>query len=99
MDNKLTVIIGVVNSFRTLLNQEVSLEAQALFTAGYTNVEHDAVVTCWREKVRNNRIRPTTYARYLMDEKLVDWYDGSQISTKQSLPVGERKYATTGLGP
>merc|ERR1719412_1689711 len=84
MDNKLAVIIGVVTSLRTM--RKPSLEQQALFVVGYTVTEHDAVVSCWREKVRHDRIRPTSVARS-MEEKEVPWYDGSTISTKEWTPL------------
>merc|ERR1719319_884697 len=85
LDNKLAVIIGVINSIREI--KKPSLEAQALFVSGYTVVEYDAVVSCWREKVRHDRIRPTSVSRHVIDERQVPWYDGSDISSSEWTPL------------
>merc|ERR1719461_865517 len=53
----------------------------------YTTIEHDAVVAAWKEKVRHNLVRPTSYSRWAMPEKEVQWYDGSMISTKDWTPL------------
>ena len=58
MDNKINIAGGMIMRLRG--KYELSLEAQVFYHYGYTSSEHDVVLLAWKEKVRHDKIRPTS---------------------------------------
>jgi len=84
MDDKIKVFVGVLNN---QFNNDYSYEETTLFNLGYTAGEVDTVAVTWKEKVRHDRIRPTS--RIQNDESLdefLPWYDGTDIHRSQWTP-------------
>ena len=57
-DNKVAVFVAILNAMDMLLGW--SWEERQMFLVGYYAREYDAVVQVWLEKVRWDRVRPTT---------------------------------------
>ncbi len=55
-----------VNLFGTMVGtgKFATFEAGSAFLVGYTSAEHDATVVAWKEKVRHDLVRPTTFIRH-----------------------------------
>jgi len=64
----------------------MSFEMAVWVCVGYITAEHDAVVITWREKVRHSLVRPTSYSKHVVEEKMVDYWTGEKISTKLWVP-------------
>jgi len=62
IDFALTIVINALQKFGPVL---IPFEKLALLTLTYTSSEYDGVLTVWNEKVRHNKIRPTTVAQRL----------------------------------
>lgn len=80
MDNKLLLAVGLFGTMGRI--HRWSLENLCLFFYSFIRTERDAVVVTWKEKTRWDKIRPTSYAQHVVEEKEVTWYDGTTISTK-----------------
>jgi len=89
LDDKTRILGGVLRSL-TEKYPYLSHEQYVHFIMGYTAVEHDAVAVTWKEKVRHNRIRPTSRVRNMdyVDGKPqeVDWHNGEKVPTTTWTP-------------
>jgi len=83
MDDKLRIFQGVL---RKDFFGELSFEQGLMFMMGYTNGEVDTVQATWKEKIRHDRIRPTSRVQRMSEPTKVDWYDGTQIPIKEWTP-------------
>ena len=73
MDDKLNIIL---NLFGTMVQTSkfATFEAGSAFLVGYTSAEHDATVVAWKEKVRHDLVRPTTFIqRTKTTEDITTW--------------------------
>lgn len=80
MDNKVLVFAAILGTLTA--KYSMSMEMQIWTCVGYITAEHDAVVITWREKVRHSLVRPTSYSKHVVEEKMVDYWTGEKISTK-----------------
>jgi len=85
MDSKLNLIDHTLYGIDKI--HPLGFEEYAFYSLGFTMAEHDAVVNAWREKVRHDLIRPTSVSHYLVPEKNVTWFDGTNISSSQWQPL------------
>jgi hypothetical protein len=85
LDDKLDLIMHMWDGIND--NHPLGFEESALFILGFTLAEHDATLNAWREKVRHDLIRPTSVSHYLVPEKNVTWFDGTNISSSQWQPL------------
>jgi len=85
MDSKLLLINAMIMGIDD--HHPLGFEELALFALGFQLAEHDATLNAWREKVRHDLIRPTTVSHYLVPEKNVMWFDGTNISSSQWQPL------------
>jgi len=85
MDDKLDLIMHLWSGIDN--KHPLGFEETALFVLGFTMAEHDATLNAWREKVRHDLIRPTSVSHYLIPEKNVTWFDGTNISSSQWQPL------------
>jgi len=85
MDDKLDLIMNLWHGIDD--KHPLGFEETALFIVGFTTAEHDATLNAWREKVSHDLIRPTSVSHYLVPEKNVTWFDGTNISTTQWQPL------------
>jgi len=69
MDNKINIAGGMIMHLRG--KHKLSLEAQVFYHYGYTSSEHGAVLLASKEKVRHDRIRPTSLVPLEMKESLL----------------------------
>lgn len=74
MDNKINIAGGMIMQLREKYN--LSLEAQVFYHYGYTSTELDVVILSWKEKIRWDRIRPTSLVQ-LLDDKQVTSFAGT----------------------
>lgn len=65
MDNKINIAGGMIMQLREKYN--LSLEAQVFYHYGYASTELDVVILSWKEKIRWDRIRPTSLVQLLGD--------------------------------
>eukprot|EP00545_Synedropsis_sp_CCMP1620_P002929 CAMPEP_0119010050 /NCGR_PEP_ID=MMETSP1176-20130426/4758_1 /TAXON_ID=265551 /ORGANISM="Synedropsis recta cf, Strain CCMP1620" /LENGTH=514 /DNA_ID=CAMNT_0006962645 /DNA_START=57 /DNA_END=1601 /DNA_ORIENTATION=- len=77
MDNKINIAGGMITMLRAKYN--LSLEAQVFYHYGYTSTELDVVILSWKEKIRWNRVRPTSLVQALGDEQ-VESFAGSHAA-------------------
>jgi len=68
-DNKALVFVAILNAAEPLVGW--SWEERQLFLVGYYAGEYDAVVQAWLEKVRWDRVRPTTLIKANGDERII----------------------------
>lgn len=75
----------------------MSLEAQTCFTLGHTVAENDDVLLAWKEKVRHDRIRPTSLVQALGEfevtsfdgtNKASDWVPFVRVMPHAEYPSG-----------
>ena len=75
----------------------LSLEAQILFTLGYSAAEYDVVLLEWKENIRHDRIRPTSLVQALGDEEVTsfagthkasDWVPFVRVMPHAEYPSG-----------
>merc|ERR1719233_616430 len=85
MDSKLLLINAMIMGIDD--HHPLGFEELALFALGFQLAEHDATLNAWREKVRYDLIRPTSVSHYLVPEKNVMWFDGTNISSSQWQPL------------
>ena len=78
-DNKLAVRHLIQFSFIDEV-PELTFEDFLMFLIGISSVEHDAVVSCWREKVRHDRVRPTTVVQ-TQNDIIVDTFNPAPGAT------------------
>ena len=95
MDNKINIAGGMIMRLRG--KYHLSLEAQVFYHYGYTSSEHDVVLLAWKEKVRHDRIRPTSVVQALGDEeissfagthKAKDWVPFIRVMPHAEYPSG-----------
>jgi len=84
MDNKVLVFGAILNTLTA--KYSMSMETQIWVCVGYITAEHDAVVITWREKVRHSLVRPTSYSKHVVEERMVDYWTGEKVSTKMWHP-------------
>jgi len=65
-DDKISVTVSILFALDGLL--QWSWEERQVFLTGYTAAEYDAVIQAWHEKVRWDRVRPTTLIKDNDDE-------------------------------
>ena len=94
-NSKLNIAAGLM--FRIRGTYRMSLEAQVFFMLGYTAAEHDAVLLAWKEKIRHDRIRPTSRVQALGDlevtsfagtHKAADWVPFVRVMPHAEYPSG-----------
>jgi len=85
MDDKLELIMHMYRGINDI--HPLGFEESSLWGLGFTLAEHDATINAWREKVRHDLIRPTSVSHYLVPEKNVTWFDGTNISSSQWQPL------------
>jgi hypothetical protein len=71
MDNKINIAGGMIMRLRGKYG--LSLEAQVFYHYGYTSSEHDVVLLAWKEKVRHDKIRPTSVIQALGDQEVMSF--------------------------
>lgn len=95
MDNKINIAGGMIMRLRG--KYRLSLEAQVFYHYGYTSSEHDAVLLSWKEKVRHDRIRPTSLVQALGDQEVTsfagthsakDWVPFIRVMPHAEYPSG-----------
>jgi hypothetical protein len=70
-DDKLKVALSIA---QTLVTAGTTFEQTLNFLVGFTSSEYDSVLLTWKEKVRHNLIRPTTWIQEnLSDEVFMTW--------------------------
>eukprot|EP00755_Sulcionema_specki_P017935 Sspe_Gene.65594::Locus_38813_Transcript_1_1_Confidence_1.000_Length_1692::g.65594::m.65594 len=76
-DNKVNVVTLVGIGLRIKYGDVHSFERVILFTTTYLMSEYDTTIVAWKEKVRHDRVRPTTVIqqskRYGTDKKITTW--------------------------
>jgi len=91
LDDKTRILGGVLRSL-TEKYPHMSHEQYVHFIMGYTAVEHDAVAVTWKEKVRHDRIRPTSRVRNMPNDPVsgepreVNWHNGEKVPTSTWTP-------------
>jgi len=80
-DNKLITRAIIAFSFRQQFSSSYTFEDYVMFVIGISSVEHDAVIQCWREKVRFDGVRPTTVIQRWNDD-VINTYNGDPTSTE-----------------
>lgn len=91
LDDKTRILGGVLRSL-TEKYPYLSHEQYVHFIMGYTAVEHDAVAVTWKEKVRHDRIRPTSRIRNMAYDPVtnepqeVAWHNGKTVPTTTWTP-------------
>ena len=83
-DNKINLAGGMIMRLRE--KYSLSLEAQVFYHYGYTSSEVDAVLLAWREKVKHDRIRPTSLVQMRGDEMLTSWVGPSEHRAADWVP-------------
>ena len=71
MDNKINLGGGLMRRIRGM--KSLSLEAQVYFHFGYASAEHDVVLLAWKEKVRHDRVRPTSVVQAMGDVEVTSF--------------------------
>mmetsp|Transcript_1242 Transcript_1242/g.2066 ORF Transcript_1242/g.2066 Transcript_1242/m.2066 type:complete len:100 (+) Transcript_1242:1673-1972(+) len=86
-DNKGQVRSSVIRSITSLDGFDGSLEDTLLLHHGIDLVEHDALLSAWRGKVKYDLVRPTTVIRQWGNDE-IDTFGGdfSETSLKLSRP-------------
>ena len=80
-DNKL-LLRGVIQlSMQHQFVSSLTFEDYIMFLSGISSAEHDAVLQVWREKVRYDRVRPTTVIQRWNDE-VINTFNGDPSSTE-----------------
>jgi hypothetical protein len=49
----------------------LSLEAHVFYHYGYTSTDIDTILASWKEKIRLDRVRPTSPVQFLGDKEIV----------------------------
>ena len=82
MDDKLNIIL---NLFGTMVQTSkfATFEAGSAFLVGYTSAEHDATVVAWKEKVRHDLVRPTTFIQRTKTTEDITTWGGPYAGTQQ----------------
>mmetsp|Transcript_12974 Transcript_12974/g.31623 ORF Transcript_12974/g.31623 Transcript_12974/m.31623 type:complete len:547 (+) Transcript_12974:209-1849(+) len=98
MDNKINIAGGMIMRLRG--KYALSLEAQVFYHYGYTSSEHDAVLLAWKEKIRHDRIRPTSIIRHLRgDDNITSFGETYKAKDWQALiPVMPHSEYPSGSG-
>ncbi len=79
-DDKLRVAFTIIPA---VAMQGTSFEQLLNFIVGLTAVEYDAVLLAWKEKVKHNLVRPTTWIKEnIGDEMITTWAVGSSADMK-----------------
>lgn len=95
MDNKINIAGGMIMRLRG--KYRLSLEAQVFYHYGYTSSEHDAVLLAWKEKIRHNRVRPTSVVQALGGQEITsfagthkakDWVPFIRVMPHAEYPSG-----------
>ena len=95
LDNKINLAGGLMKRLRAAYN--LSLEAQVFYHYGYASAEHDVVLLSWKEKIRHDRIRPTSLVQALGDteiqsfagtHKAKDWVPLIRVMPHSEYPSG-----------
>jgi len=95
MDNKINIAGGVIMRLRG--KYQLSLEAQVFYHYGSASSEHDVVLLAWKEKIRHDRIRPTSVVQALGDvevtscagtHKAKDWVPYIRVMPHAEYPSG-----------
>jgi hypothetical protein len=80
-DNKLLVRALVEFSLQINFASVLTFEDYMLFLSGISSSEHDAVLQAWREKVRFDRVRPTTVIQRWNND-VINTFNGDPSSTE-----------------
>ena len=80
-DDKVEVVFKTIEA---VVAKGASFEQTLNYEVGVTAGEYDSVLLAWKEKVRHDLVRPTTYIRnYMSDERFVTWgvphHNGTKI--------------------
>ena len=78
-DNKLYVRTLIQVTLETYFVKVLSFEDYVLFISGISSAEHDATLAAWREKVRFDRVRPTTVIQRWNDD-VINTYHGNPLA-------------------
>ncbi|MHA1681146.1 MAG: hypothetical protein ACTSUE_09065, partial [Promethearchaeota archaeon] len=72
-DDKIAVALLVAQTYLGTFGPAVSWERFVQFLVGYTSGEYDTVLLAWKEKVRYDLVRPTTWIQEWGDELVETW--------------------------
>mmetsp|Transcript_26657 Transcript_26657/g.37568 ORF Transcript_26657/g.37568 Transcript_26657/m.37568 type:complete len:541 (+) Transcript_26657:113-1735(+) len=78
-DDKIKVAFLVIEA---VAKQGASYEEILNFVVGYTAGEYDSILLAWKEKVRYNLVRPTTWIQEQMEDKDIETWAGPGQGTK-----------------
>lgn len=80
-DNKLIVRALIQISIQSQFVFSLTFEDYLIFLSGISSAEHDAVLQVWREKVRYDRVRPTTVIQRWNDD-VINTFNGDPSSNE-----------------
>jgi len=79
-DNKLSVAFAVIEA---VAMKGASFEQILNFVTGATAVEYESIMLAWKEKVRHNLIRPTTWIHDNLAEERFETWAGPRAGVKE----------------
>lgn len=81
-ENKLLSLGGFIPFYRTIFDEITDFE-NAWWFMGEMIAQYDAVIVAWREKRRNDLVRPTTIIRRLWEGRIVSAFVNTDVGVKR----------------